>query len=366
MRFLVIDAGKREQLNGFVASSPRTHFKQLYEWGEVLQYEGTRSIRAGVEQDGALRATLAVCIRRLPGSPLTFMSGSRGPILDFNDRPALAVLLEGLRDIAREHRAVFLRVDPDCIDEEQDARQAMLDAGFKHLGRKNWSNLNDPRVVMTLDLSAPESELLGRMRASHRQNIRKVEKKGVVIRDAVDEADVRRFYRLWAEVGERRGFPVRNPDYYRRLWSHFVQRGQGRLLVADRNSDTVAALLMILVGHKAWVLHSASTSSARKLKPNEAMWWEAMRWAKQRGATVCDFGGTGTDWPPREDSPGYSLYQYKRGFRAEAAYLTGYYDVVFKPRLYKLFRLAEERLLPRAVSAVNFLEKLRKPSSWAS
>ena len=360
MKLIVLDERERERLNDFVASSPFAHFKQLYEWGEILEYEGTRTVRLAVERNGVLCASVAIYVRRLPGSAHTFLSGSRGPILDFADPRPLACLLQGVSEIARDHRAIFLRLDPDVSDESQEVRDALGASGLLHLREKNWSSLSDPRVVMSIDLEAPESELFSRMRVSHRRNIRAIARKGIHLRDAVDENDVARFHRIWSQVGERKGFPVRSLDYYRRLWTLFVQQGRGHLWLAEKDDDTLAALLEIVVGRKSWILHSGSTTAARKLKPNEAMWWEAMMWAKRHGAKWCDFGGTGTDWPPEEDSPGYSLYSFKRGFRAEAVCLSGYHDLVFKPRLYRLFRLAEEQLLPHAVTAVNLVGRLTR------
>ncbi len=359
MRLVALDREDRERLNGFVLSSPLAHFKQLYEWGEILEYEGTRAIRLGVERDGVLCASVVLYVRRLPGSPFTFLSGSRGPVFDAEDRRALGCLIEGVREVARKCRAIFVRVDPDVPDSEPRVREALLDAGFSHLHEKNWSSLNDPRIVMRLDLTAPESEMLSRLRATHRYHIRGIEKKGVRIRDAVSDEDVAKFHRVWSEVGARKGFPVRGLDYYRRLSTLFVQRSRGRLLLAENNDNVVAVLLALGVGRKAWVLSTGLTASARKLHPNEAIWWETVLWAKRQGARVCDFGGTGTDWPPEESSPGYPVFHFKQGFGAEAVYLTGYYDLVLRPRLYRLFRLAEERLLPRAGAVLNLVEKLR-------
>lgn len=343
----VVKDSERERFNRFVITSPWAHFKQLYEWGDVLGYEGIETIRLGVERDGVLCASLSISIRPIPGCRWTFLTAPRGPILDFKDHLALACLLDGVREIAKGARAIFLRVDPECPDEDQGVRQGLGEAGFVHL-KKNWSSVSDPRVGMGLRLTASESELIQAMRASHRQNIRGFARSGITLRDAREHRDVVDFHRLWMTVGERRGFPVRNVDYYVRVWTFFIQHGRGRLLLAEKDHELVAGLLILSAGQKAWILHSGLTSAARKLKPNEAIWWEAIRWAKQQGATVCDFGGSGTDWPPQADAPGYPVFFFKRGFRAEAVYLTGYYDFVFMPALYSFFRFAEEHLVERA------------------
>lgn len=360
MKLVVINKDGCERLNSFVTSSSLAHFKQLYEWGQVLEYEGTRAIRLGVERNGQLCASLALYVRRLPGLNVAFLSGARGPILDFRDREALACLLEGVKGVAHEHKALFLRVDPECGDDDYEVREALCNAGFLHLREKRWSDLSDPRVVMHLDLTPSEPELFKGMRETHRRHVRWIGKKGLSLRSARDASDVVRFREIMREVGERRGFPVRSLAYYDKLWTHFIQPGQGELLLAEREGSPVAGLLAIVTGKKAWLLYTGLLTAARELHPNEAVWWEALRWAKRQGAVLFNFGGSGTDWPPQPDSPGYTVYSFKRGFKAEAVYYTGYYDFVFKPKLYQLFRLTEEWLLPRVAGAFQLLERLSK------
>lgn len=55
-----------------------------------------------------------------------------------------------------------------------------------------------------------------------------------------------------------------------------------------------------------------------------------------------------TGFPPREEDAGYTLYQFKKRFGCSLEYLTGYYDLVFKPGLYRAARLGEVRVLPFA------------------
>lgn len=358
-RLVWLNEPDRERLNAFVSSSPLAHYKQVFGWGEVVAYEGTRPIRLGVERAGNLSASLTAYVRRLPGLPLTFLNGSRGPILDPNDHESLQCLVDGVRRVAREHRAIFLRIDPELPEDDRAARATMVKAGFRHLAVKNWSDLNDPRIVMCLDISVPESELLRHMRETHRRHIRGAAKRGVRIRFARDQEDVVRLRELMLDLGEHRGFPVRSLEYYLRIWTHFLQRGHGTLLLAEKGSDVLACLLILTLGSKAWLLYTCLAPSGRALHPNEALWWEALRMAKGQGVTQFNFGGSGTDWPPTQDSPGHSIYAFKHGFGSTAVYLTGYYDLVFRPTLYRLFRLAEERMLPR-IATSTLLRRLSR------
>ncbi len=344
----MLGEGDRDRLNAWVAGSPHPHFKQLYEWGEVVAYEGTQTVRVAVERNGQLCGAASLLVRKIPKTHLTFLCSPRGPVVDLKDTEALNCLLDGVRDVARRYRSVFLRVDPDLVDDDADARERLRLAGFLHLPDKKWSSLNDPRIVSWMDLTPEEPDLLKQMRDTHQRHIRSAAKRGIVIREAYDEREMQKFRQVMTEVGDRRGFAVRSPTYYELLWRHIVKPGHGTLLVAEKDSVLVAGFLTVSVGNRGWLLYTGLTSAARTLHPNEALWWEGLRWAKRRGAGTFDFGGTGTDWPPQPDSPAYSIYSFKQGFRAEGVFLTGYYDLVFKPLAYQLFRFAEERLVERA------------------
>jgi lipid II:glycine glycyltransferase (peptidoglycan interpeptide bridge formation enzyme) len=106
-------------------------------------------------------------------------------------------------------------------------------------------------------------------------------------------------------------------------------------------------------------MHGASIAGKGNLHPAESLHWEIIRWARSRGCIFYDLGGTGTDYPPREDNPNYSLYHFKKGFGAKLHYLTGYYDLVFRKGTYTAFRALEERALPRALDFVSRWKKRR-------
>ena len=59
---------------------------------------------------------------------------------------------------------------------------------------------------------------------------------------------------------------------------------------------------------------------------------------------MVNWGGSGTNYPPRESDLGYGVYQFKRSFGSICEAYAGYYDLVFRPTLYVVLRAAERRL----------------------
>jgi len=130
-----------------------------------------------------------------------------------------------------------------------------------------------------------------------------------------------------------------------------------RILIARHEGVNLAGVLSLVYGTRAWYMHGATIEDKGNLHPAEGLHWEMIRWARDRGCVFYDFGGTGTDYPPREDNPNYYLYHFKKGFGAEINYLTGYYDLVCNRPLYPLFRMMEEKGLPLAMSTIAALRR---------
>ena len=348
MEIITVTPHMRQDYDRFIQAMPHGSFRQGYAWGEVMSYYH-EIIRLALLRDGEITGALSLQKKRLPASPYSFFYAPRGPVVDYGDPEALAALTSEARRQAAAHRALFIRIDPDALDENDVVRQRLAEVGFRYLEGKNWSFFNYPRVLMRLDTTAPEEELLKGLRKKHRQHINTLAAKGVTIESVRGEAGLLEFYDLMTDLSVRKGFPLRSLDYYRKLMAEFGD--DARILIARHDGTNLAGVLSLVYGNKAWYMHGATVDDKGSIHPAEGLHWEMIRWARERGCIFYDFGGTGTAYPPHEDNPNYYLYHYKKGFGAEIHYLTGYYDLVCNRPLYPLFRFMEEKGLPLAMKA---------------
>ena len=348
MTIVHVTPDMRQEYDRFIKSMPNGSFRQGYAWGEVMSYDH-EMIRLAALRDGTITGVLSLQKKRLPGVPFSFFYAPRGPVVDYDDTETLTALVAEARRSAAALRAIFIRIDPDLLDDNTPARNRLAAAGFRYLEGKNWSFFNYPRVLMRLDTTVPDDVLLRGLRKKHRQHINTLAGRGVTLDDASGEEGLNEFYALMSELSLRKGFPLRSLDYYRKLVTEFGD--DARILVARHEGKNLAGVLSLMYGNKAWYMHGATVEDKGSLHPAEGLHWEMIRWARERGCSFYDFGGTGTDYPPREDNPNYYLYHFKKGFGAEIHYLTGYYDLVCNRSLYPLFRLMEEKGLPLAMKA---------------
>lgn len=100
-------------------------------------------------------------------------------------------------------------------------------------------------------------------------------------------------------------------------------------------------------GNKAATIHSGSFDTHRKLKPNELLMWESLKWAKAQGCYTYDLWGIpdeigqavyeGKDPPVSDRTDGlWGVYRFKSGFSKNIVYYIGAYDHVYSPLLYAL------------------------------
>jgi peptidoglycan pentaglycine glycine transferase (the first glycine) len=356
MRVLYVTKKMRDSYDHFVKSMPHGNLRQGFAWGEVMSYR-MQVKRLIVEYNGTIAASISIQKMKLPMTPWCFLYAPRGPIIDYQQRDLFKVLLEEIHAVAREQKAIFLRIDPDILNEDQYIRQSLCKYGFNYLRDKDWSSFSYPRILMRLDITPGEEAILKGMRKKHRQHINTITKKGVSIEEVRDDKSLMCFYVLMKNLSERKGFLIRNFQYYQKLMYSYGD--EAKILLSRYSGEYLGGLIALIYGNKCWFLHGATRDDKSNLQPNEALHWEAIQWAKKKGCIFYDLGGTGTEYPPREDNPNYNLFHYKKGFGAEINYLTGYYDLIFKEGWYNLFRLLEEKGLPLGLNLVSFLKKRR-------
>jgi lipid II:glycine glycyltransferase (peptidoglycan interpeptide bridge formation enzyme) len=145
-----------------------------------------------------------------------------------------------------------------------------------------------------------------------RRNLGKALREGVAVRAAESESDlVDVFYRLHLMTRRRLGVPVQPQRYFRLLWRLVIEPGHGRLLLAYRGTDAIGG--MILLGWKGTTIYKygAWDARARRFRPNNLLFWKAIQWSIEEGATTLDLGRTDSD------QPGLRAFKTRWGAREE-------------------------------------------------
>jgi peptidoglycan pentaglycine glycine transferase (the first glycine) len=309
----------------FIAARPEAHLLQTSQWGALKAAFGWQVHHTICEAAGAQSLSL----RLAPG--LKFAYVPKGPAGDW-----LPDLLPALAQAAREAGAFMLKLEPD-MDWVPDMAEALQTHGFLPSPQTI-----QPRRTIVVDLSPSEDEILACMKQKTRYNIRLADRKGVSVRPW---DDIPAFAAMTLETAERDGFGAHSEAYFQRAYDLFSPLGACRLLVAEVDSDPVAAIMVFRRGARAWYFYGASTDRHREKMPAYLLQWEGMRWAKSHGCTSYDLWGIPdadeetleAHFTERNDGL-WGVYRFKRGFGGMVTRTMGAWDLPLIPALYRPYR----------------------------
>lgn len=333
--------------NELIAGLPNPHLLQTSEWATVKRAGGWRALFLiwGEEELTILRsnenlpeeAPLAACLLLIKTAfPLlgrfspTIAYAPKGPNLNWKDPLLRQRVLADLSAVARDEKALFIKIDPDILIATGEPNSA------EHQPDPNWpaiqTDLNTAgffpsaeqiqfRNSVLLDVTASPEMLLEGARQKTRYNIRLAERKGVTVRQGgLEDADL--LYKMYAETALRDGFIIREKAYYLQVWREFAQRSAA--LIAEVDGEPVAAVYLFHFAGVAYYLYGMSRDSHREKMPNALLQYRAALWAQENHCSVYDLWGA-PDVFDESDSM-WGVYKFKRGFGGVPRLTPGAFD----------------------------------------
>lgn len=320
----------------FERGHAKAHPFQTATWGEVKRRMGWRPQVLEVRREGALRVALLILEKDFPKIGYRFFYAPRGPILEEGWTAAdLDALFQKTESLARERRAVFLKMDPDVPAPAPLLVDDLARNGFRPAPSFGSLSGVQPRCVFRLDIRSTEEMLLAGMDQKTRYNIRLAEKKGVVIRPISERSDMETFYRLLQETATRDKFLIRPLKYFLDIQEQFEPTGNARFFLGEHQGVPIAGALAMKNGPLCLYVYGASANTGRQYMPNHLMQWTLIRWAKAQGCAVYDFRAVPSH--PDPSDPLYGLYRFKKGFGGAFTEFVGEYDRVYVPWMYHLW-----------------------------
>ncbi len=337
----------------YLSGAPDSHILQTPQWAEVKSRFGwkPRFLATSTSDKSGWFGAL-ILFRKLPfGISAGYVA--KGPVWSpqpGSEIPDWTILWQEIDQLCREEKAVFLKIEPDLweINSFQEPTIQMLGCSPPP-GFQSGFQMIQPARTLIVDLNGSEEEILSRMKQKTRYNIRLASRKGVVVKPS---SDIEAFHRLMMLTSERDQFGVHNQEYYQLAYDLFHSDGSCELLAAEAAGEILSALMVFRRGSRSWYFYGASSNQQRELMPTYLLQWEAMRWAKLNGCTSYDLWGVPDqeeselekDFLLREDGL-WGVYRFKRGFGGKLYRACGPWDRVYKPLLYKFYRMRSGRAL---------------------
>ena len=271
--------------DGFLARTAGGDLVQSAAWGRVKRAAGMETHRVLVRQRDELAGGVQLLVRRF-GSLGAVAYAPFGPVVapQAPDDVFTVLVEQLLREVRRKRiRALFVQ-PPENGDR---VATALRSSGF----RPTVVGVA-PSATLRIDVQANPEQLLERMSKHARREFRQSLREPVTVRKACRH-DLGSFYELYCCTAARHAFPPLSYRYVSSLWEELHPLGWVEIFLAEVDGVDVAANMVtsfsgVVTGR---LLGFDPARLSRRLRPNEALIWEIIRWAAETGAKALDVGG---------------------------------------------------------------------------
>jgi CelD/BcsL family acetyltransferase involved in cellulose biosynthesis len=279
--------------DGLWAATARHPFSSLFSsppWIDALArtYELQFSASARIE-DGEVVAAIPFC-------HVQDVRGERVVCLPFSDYcDPLVEELADWEDLVEPILALRRPVSLRCLSSSIPAR----DDRFQRVGRAMWHGV---------DLTRSENELWTGLSASARQNVRKAERSGVLVRRGKTIEDVRLFHQMHCQVRKSKYRLLAQPlAFFENLHQAFAAGDGIIVLLAEFGGRPIAGIFLLAWSGTLYYKFNASVDLW--CRPNDLLIWHSILIGLSLGMKRLDFGISAIDQP--------GLVSYKRKFATE-------------------------------------------------
>jgi lipid II:glycine glycyltransferase (peptidoglycan interpeptide bridge formation enzyme) len=219
-------------------------------------------------------------------------------------------------------------------------------------------------ATVVLDLGPDEDVLLSRMKPKTRYNVQLSQRKGIRVREGT-AADLPVFQQMLEQTARRQKFSPNSALQLANMCRILSPAGQFKLFIAEYEGQAVSGLLAVPFRDTVIYKRGAWSGQHGSRRPNEALHWAAIQWAKRQGFRYYDFDGIQArtakrivKGEPLPDSMLQSVTRFKLGFGGRVVLLPGSYSYICHPLLrwgcQRTFPLiAKSRVLARTLKWVR-------------
>lgn len=309
---------EKQQFNQVV-----THPLQSWEWGEFREKTGVKVLRMGLFDKKTLKTGIQLTIHPLP--KINYFIGYLPKCASLNKE-----MLEALKKIGQKHNCIFIKIEPNLAT----GKELFLENGCVY-GRPLFT-----KYTFQIDLAQDEGVLLSRMKQKTRYNIKVAQKHGVKIVEDNSPTAFNEYLKLTFETTKRQKFYAHDKDYHRKMWQALYPSGIAYLLKADYQGKTLACWMVFVFNNVLYYPYGASSREHKNVMASSLIMWEAIKFGQKMSCHTFDLWGSLGPEPDKRD-PWYGFHHFKQGYGPKLVEFMGTFDLVIKPRLYKVYNLAD-------------------------
>jgi CelD/BcsL family acetyltransferase involved in cellulose biosynthesis len=157
-------------------------------------------------------------------------------------------------------------------------------------------------------LDCTEEELYKRISSTSRRNLKAADRNNVRVVASAELDAVHSFHRLHVRLRKNKYRLLAQPlEFFERIWQQFSAHGSDPAvitLLAEVDGEVAAGAMYLVWGDTLYYKFGASLSEYLPMRPNDALYWAALKLALSLGLRSVDWGISDLDQP--------GLVSYKR------------------------------------------------------
>ncbi|MBI1826303.1 MAG: peptidoglycan bridge formation glycyltransferase FemA/FemB family protein [Planctomycetes bacterium] len=294
---------------------------QTWAFGEQSAAESGATIsRIAIKRGESIVAMTQLMIKRIPMLRTRLAYSYRGPLWEHSGASSSdwRKILSCIRDEYVSRRGLVARIAANLwtFDGEQGdsvgGPEDRLSDFLEGSGFSQEANRVADRTIV-LDLYPSIDVLRKNLDQKWRNGLNQSERKGLTIRDGVDDDAIREFEQLYAAMWERKRFEAGVcVSSFRTLQRNLLEHEKQRVALAYLGDELVAGHVSSTLGDTCIYLLGASNDAGRHTKASYLLQWHTLQRAKADGARWYDLGGIDP-----ERNPG--VYHFKSGLGGRKA-----------------------------------------------
>ena len=309
------------------------HPLQSWEWGDFRTKTGLKVERVGFFDKGKLTRAYQVTFHHLPVLNRQVGYLPKGFMPDEEQ-------LASLQQVAKNYGALFIKLEPQIMEKVGTPSAHFQIAKFLQDHGARPGRPLFTKYTFVIDLHHSQDQLFSALTAKTRYNVNLAYKRGVRIYQDSSQTGLENYLKLLAETTHRQQFYAHSPDYFRVMWPILTQSGLMKIFHAIYQDQVISSWIMFEFNRVLYYPYGASSREHREVMANNLLMWEMIRYGQAQGCTKFDlWGALGPEPDPQH--PWFGFHRFKAGYGGDLYESVGTYDLINDPRLYPIFRLAE-------------------------
>lgn len=307
------------------------HVHQLRSWNNALLPPDEEIIIKDFIKDGNVIGHAVIRKKRIKYTSFNYLRVLFGPVISYSSADIIRQVFYELKELALENKSIYIEVQPYTWNYDADILlKELSDLGYK----KAFNHLY--KATILIDLSQSEDEIFKAFERRGQKAIRQAESRGITVSQVeMNEDNFKIFYQLYVQTCSRTSFIPEPFDMLKTQLLYFGKQNAAVLFFAYEEVKAVGALVAFNNGVSLSTVYQGNdyTPEVINKRPSNAMYWYAVKWAKQQGINWFDFGGITVTEEQEGNEKKQGIHNFKEQFGGRIVKFPGNFRYVNRPIL---------------------------------